>query len=124
MTLLRDTIVKIMPITSDDMGDKQWKWYVEIYKDDSLLWNDYYTEFPSEDQLSRAIGELPCPHEDNVTYGKEIKINKLNRVLQMFCESCEAYGTVYEQREKHSSNDDWYQVKEAWHELKDYRRVD
>lgn len=75
-------------------------------------------EEPEEDE------DRPCPHEDNITYGKAIKINKLNRVLQVFCETCESYGTIYEKRDKHTTDDDYYQVKEVWHELKDYRRVD
>ena len=61
-----------------------------------------------------------CPHEDSILYGKAIRINKLNRVIQVTCDTCNAFGTVYEQREKHSSNSDWYEVREVWHELTDY----
>lgn len=58
-----------------------------------------------------------CPHEDNILYGKAIRINKLNRVIQVMCDSCRAYGTIYEKREKHSSNSDWYEVTEQWHKM-------
>lgn len=61
-----------------------------------------------------------CPHEDNILYGKAVKINKLNRVIQVMCDSCRAYGTIYEKREKHSSNLDWYEVAEQWHKMTDY----
>ena len=61
-----------------------------------------------------------CPHEDNILYGQAIRINKLNRVVQVLCDSCRAYGTIYEQREKHSSNSDWYEVREIWHKMTDY----
>ena len=61
-----------------------------------------------------------CPHEDNILYGKAIRINKLNRVVQVMCDSCRAYGTIYEQREKHSANNEWYEVREVWHQMKDY----
>lgn len=61
-----------------------------------------------------------CPHEDNILYGRAIRINKLNRVIQVMCDSCRAYGTIYEQREKHSSNSDWYEVREIWHKMTDY----
>lgn len=64
-----------------------------------------------------------CPHEDNILYGKALKINKLNRAIQVCCSSCMSYGTIYEQREKHSSNSDWYEIREIWHERKDYFNV-
>ena len=63
---------------------------------------------------------MKCPHEDNILYGKSIRINKLNRCVQVTCDTCNAFGTVYEQREKHSGNSDWYEVREVWHELTDY----
>ena len=61
-----------------------------------------------------------CPHEDNILYGKAIRINKLKRVVQVMCDSCRAYGTIYEKREKHSSSSDWYEVRERWHKMTDY----
>ena len=64
-----------------------------------------------------------CPHEEELLYGKAIRINKQNRVLQVLCTGCHSFGTVYEQREKHSGNDEWYEVREVWHEMTDYYAV-
>lgn len=68
-----------------------------------------------------CLDKNECPHEDQLLYGKAIRINKLNRVVQVQCSGCKAFGTVYEQREKHSSETyDWYEVREIWHQQSDY----
>lgn len=69
------------------------------------------------------LNENKCPHEDELLYGKCIRINKQNRVLNVQCSGCKAFGAVYEQREKHDSNDAWYDVKEIWHEQSDYTNI-
>lgn len=75
-----------------------------------------------DDKKCPIYKERPtCPHQDNILYGKTLRINKRTRVVNMFCTSCDSFGTMLEEREKHSGNDDWYQVKETWHEMKDYR---
>ena len=78
------------------------------------------SKIENQESPKKRVEDLPCPHEEQLFYGKAIRINKLNRILQVMCSSCEAYGTVYEQREKHSGNDDWYRVREIWHDKYDY----
>ena len=47
--------LKITPIDSDDFGDTQFKYYGELYKCKSLVWNDYYREEPT---LKQVLNEL------------------------------------------------------------------
>lgn len=76
-----------------------------------------------DDKKCPMYKERPaCPHEDNILYGKTLKINKQNRIVNMLCTTCESFGTMYEKRDKNDGNE-WHQIKETWHEMSDYKGV-
>lgn len=76
-----------------------------------------------DDKKCPMYKERPtCPHEDNILYGKTLKINKQTRVVNMFCTTCESFGTVLELRDK-NDGEHWYEAKENWHEMSDYKQV-
>lgn len=74
-----------------------------------------------DDKKCPMYKERPtCPHEDNILYGKTLRINKQTRVVNMFCTTCESFGTVLELRDK-NDGEYWYEAKENWHEMSDYK---
>lgn len=50
--------LKVTPIDSDDFGDTQFKYYGELYKGKSLVWNDYYREQPTLKQVLNELEEV------------------------------------------------------------------
>lgn len=42
-------------VDSDDYGDKQWKYYSELYKGKLLVWTDYHREMPT---LKQVLAEV------------------------------------------------------------------
>lgn len=76
----------------------------------------------SEQFLAYQFDTWTCKHEDNILYGKTLKINKQTRVVNMYCTTCESFGTVLELRDK-NDGEHWYESKENWHEMSDYKGV-
>ena len=48
----------IYKIDGDDYGDKRWRWRSKIYKDGTLLWDDYHTTRPTIKQLFDTMVQL------------------------------------------------------------------
>lgn len=50
--------LKITMVNSDDFGDTQFKYYGELYKGKSLIWNDYYREQPTLKQVLSGLEDV------------------------------------------------------------------
>lgn len=47
--------LKTIMVSSDDYGDTQFKFYSELYKGKSLVWNDYHREQPTLNQVLKEL---------------------------------------------------------------------
>lgn len=47
--------LKYVTVTSDDFGDAQFKYYVELYQGKKLIWNDYYKTEPTLKQVKKEL---------------------------------------------------------------------
>lgn len=62
---------------------------------------------------------MDCPHEDDITHGKVIDINRFTRAVQILCIMCGAVGTQVEKQNREMP-EYWDIVDEMWHDPRDY----
>lgn len=60
----------------------------------------------------------PCPHEDQLIYGKVVYHDTGTKVIQVQCHECKSFGTVVEAW--NDDEQDYQEQSESWHEPADY----
>lgn len=66
---------------------------------------------------------MNCPHEDDITYGKQIDISETVHAVQILCATCGMVGTQIEHRDE-EDHEHWQPEEEMWHQPSDYYRSD
>lgn len=50
--------VEIYPVESDNNGDTRYRWYARVWEGKSCIWDDWYIQEPTEEEVLESIEDL------------------------------------------------------------------
>lgn len=49
---------EISNVNGDDFGDKQWRYFVKVFKNNKVIWTDYFRTKPTISELNNLTKEM------------------------------------------------------------------